>query len=148
MSKSLYLMSVASTAGLVFSLAASAQAQNVIAVPNSATRVNCLNGTGTATSAGNQDVSADQSVPGTPVTALNPFGSGTTSSETPLLTKPVSAATIQCPHSALPSANVSKNASKKAHAKARMNALSSNPNGATWLDKYTHGAKTASGGGS
>lgn len=146
MSRSLHLMSVASIAGLLCNLAAPALAQERIAVPNSATRVVCApSGRASVTTANNQDVGPDQSVVGTPVTSLNPYGSGTAESQTPLLTKASTVAMVQCPHSALPSANVSKNAPTKA--RANMNALSNNPNGGSWLNKYTHRAKTLTGGG-
>lgn len=146
MSRSRQLMGVASIAGLLFASALPASAQQRIAIPNSATRINCApSGTASVTTADNQDESPDASVVGTPVTALDPSGYGTTESETPLLTKPSTVVMVQCPHSALRSANVSKSAPNKARAK--MNALSNNPNGALWLNKYSTRAKMLTGGG-
>jgi hypothetical protein len=145
MNKSLYFVSVASIVGLLFSSTAPVVAQERFAVPNSATRINCAPaGGGSVTTTKNEDVAADQNVAGTAVTSLNPFGAGTAETQTPLLTKPSTVTTVQCPHTALPSANVSKNAPAKAHVKT--NALSSNPNGASWLNKYAKRAKTLSGG--
>lgn len=142
MSRPVHLMSAACIAALLMSLGAPVLAQERIAVPNSATRVNCApSGRATVTTATNQDVSVDQSVVGTPVTALDPYGYGTAESQTPLLTKPSTTVTVQCPHSALQSANVSKSAPTKARAK--MNALTNNPNGALWLQKYNHRATLA-----
>ena len=146
MNKSLYFVSVASIAGLLFSSAIPALAQERIAIPNSATQIMCApTGVGSAITTQNQEVGAEQNVVGTPVTSLNPYGAGTAETQTPLLTKPSTVTTVQCPHTALPSANVSTNTHTKKHAK--MNALSSNPNGASWLSKYTKRAKIAAGGG-
>jgi hypothetical protein len=140
MTRSLYFVSVASIAGLLFSVTSPALAQERIAVPNSATQIVCApTGGGTAITTQNQDVGADQNVPGTPVSSLNPSGMGTAETQTPLLTKASTVTTVQCPHAALPSANVSKNVSAKAHAK--MNALTGNPNGASWLSKYSKRTK-------
>jgi hypothetical protein len=136
MNRSLYFVSVASFAGLLFSSSTAALAQERIALPNSATQIMCApTGVGSAITTQNEDVGADQNVVGTAVTSLNPYGAGTAETQTPLLTKPSTVTTVQCPHTALPSANVSKNASAKSHANT------------SWLNKYAKRAKMLSAGG-
>jgi hypothetical protein len=164
--RTLKALGIAAVVGLLSGTAAPAYAQatggtppTTMAVPNSSTVVKCNpNGTGTATNATNAETGTANNVPGTPVTQVNPSGQGTTTTQTPMLEKPVKP-TVQCAktqHNAMPA--TSQNRMMKSA--PMMNALTGNPNGAGWLAKYNrpivaathkskrmHRAKHATGGG-
>lgn len=162
------LLGIAALAGMLAGLASPALSQPVptppdkTAVPNSGTQIKCnANGTGTATNGPNAETSTSNNVAGTPVTNVNPNGSGTTSTQTPSLQKPVKTE-AQCAktqqQSEQPAAPQNSSTSSTPEA-PMMNALSNNPNGSNWLQKFnrpsvaaTHKAKrhtkSATGGGS
>jgi hypothetical protein len=164
--KTLRSLSIISLVGLLSGLAIPAFAQatggppSTMPVPNSSTVIKCNpNGTGTATNSNNAETSTSNNVAGTPVTQVNPSGQGTTSTQTPMMEKPVKP-NVQCAkteHSAPPSMPQSSTTQSA----PMMNALNSNPNGTNWLAKYDrptvaathkakrmHRAKHATGGGS
>lgn len=155
MSKSRTLLSAASAAALVLGLAAPAFAQNTgtppstVPVPNSGTQVHCNpNGTGTVTTGPNAETSANNNVPGTPVTQNNPTGTGTTTTQTPTLQKPTSATEVQCPKTApstpaAPQQNAAP-AMPESSGTQNMDALNNNPNGSNWLEKFNRPTVAAS----
>lgn len=157
--KILKVLGIAAVAGLLSGLATPVLAQSTppekMPVPNSSTVIKCNpNGTGTATNDTNAETSTTNNVPGTPVTQVNPSGQGTATSQTPMLQKPVKP-TVQC-------AKTQQNAAPAmSQGRVRMmNAMTSNPNGMNWYEKYNrpmiaathktkrmHRAKHATGGG-
>lgn len=159
-------LGVAALAGLLLGLATPALAQNTgtppdkMAVPNSSTQVKCNpNGTGTVTNGPNAETSTTNSAPGTPVTSNNPNGSGTTTTQTPALAKPT-ASTVQCAKTEPQQPPAQQNAAPAMpeNSAPEMNALTNNPNGSNWLQKFNrptvaathkakHHTKRASGGG-
>ena len=166
--KTLKALGIVAVVGLLSGIAAPALAQNTpsppnsMTVPNSSTVIKCNpNGTGTATNGNNAETSAENNAPGTPVTQVNPNGQGTTTTQTPAMQKPVKSK-VQCAktqQSAPAEAPQSSSTSTQPSA-PMMNALSNNPNGAGWVDKFNrpevaathkskrmHRAKHATGGG-
>lgn len=130
------LTACAATAGLLAGLAAPAFAQtgtppNTIPVPNSSNVVQCdANGNPVASSSVNSETEATNLVPGTPVTQTSAAGSGTTSTQTPVLQKgPPPASSMYCPKPAPATTQMTTPT-------PAMNALTNNPNGPHWLDKY------------
>ena len=126
------------TAGLLAALSAPAFGQagtppKTVPVPNSSNVVKCdANGNPIASSTVNSETEASNPVPGTPVTQTSPSGSGTTSTQTPMLQKgPPPAASMNCPKPAQPA-----NSQMMSAPTPVMNAMTSNPNGPRWLDKY------------
>jgi hypothetical protein len=173
MSSGSRLLGFASTAALVAGLTVPAFAQatggtppSTVPVPNSGTQIHCNpNGTATVTSGPNSETSATNNVPGTPVTQVNPSGQGTTTTQTPTMTKGTNAATAtQCPKTQTqPQTMPQQNAAPAMpqNSTPQMDALNNNPNGPDWLQKFNrpmvsshpmmkskkHHAKRASGGG-
>jgi hypothetical protein len=146
MSSGSRLLGFASTAALVVGLTAPTFAQatggtppNTVPVPNSGTQIKCNpNGTATVTSGPNAETSATNTVPGTPVTQVNPTGQGTTTTQTPEMTKGTNAATAtQCPKQtqpAMPQQNTAP--AMPQNTGTMMGALNNNPNGSNWLQKF------------
>jgi hypothetical protein len=92
MKTSATLTAFAVTAGLVLGFAAPALAQgtppNSVPVPNSSNVVKCdANGNPITSSSVNGESEASSPVAGTPVTQTSPNGTGTTTTQTPVLQK-------------------------------------------------------------
>jgi hypothetical protein len=138
------LLGFASMATLVAGLTVPAFAQTTgnppekIPVPNSGTQIKCNpNGTATVTSGPNAETSASNNVPGTPVTQTSPGGTGTTTTQTPVMTKGTNAATAtQCPkqQQTMPQQNAAP--AMPQNSAPSMDALNNNPNGPNWLQKF------------
>jgi hypothetical protein len=148
MSSGSRLLGFASMAALVAGLTVPAFAQatgtppSTMPVPNSGTQIKCNpNGTATVTSGPNAETSTNNNVPGTPVTQVNPTGSGTTTTQTPTMTKGTNAATAtQCPKTPQPQQTMPQQntapAAPQNTGTSNMDALNNNPNGPNWLDKF------------
>lgn len=148
MNSSPKLLGFASMAALVAGLTVPAIAQSQpgsppdkVPVPNSGTQIHCnANGTATVTSGPNAETSASNNVPGTPVTSVNPNGTGTTTTQTPTVTKGTNAATAtQCPKTAPATPTIPQQNAPPATPQtsgSTMDALNNNPNGSNWLDKF------------
>ena len=126
------------TAGLLAALSAPAFGQTgtppkTVPVPNSSNIVRCdANGNPIVSSTANSETEATNPVPGTPVTQTSPSGTGTTSTQTPVLQKGAPpASSMNCPKPAQPANSQMMSAPMPA-----MNALTNNPNGPRWLAKY------------
>lgn len=132
------LSAAAVTAGLLAILSAPAFGQagtppKTVPVPNSSNIVKCdANGNPIVNSTVNGETEASNPVPGTPVTQTNPNGSGTTSSQTPMLQKGAPpASSMYCPKSTPASSSQMMTAPMPAP-----NMMTNNPNGPHWLAKY------------
>ena len=142
----------ATAAGFAAMLSLSALAQSTpgtppdnVTVPNTGTAVHCnADGTATVTQNPNATQSTEGTVPGTPVTQNNPNGPGTTTSQTPMLQKPPSVANVQCPKTTVPTTTTAPmntypttpQSTGNGPAGSEMNALTNNPNGSNWTDKF------------
>lgn len=144
------ILGITTAAGFAAALSLPAAAQtspNVpsnVTVPNTGTTIKCnANGTATVTQNPNATQSTEQTVPGTPVTQNNPNGPGTTTTQTPTLQKPTTNVATQCPKTTptttAPMTNTEPQSTMPAGngpAGSEMNALTNNPNGSNWTDKF------------